>query len=626
MNHGNAGQLPSTPTSSTADKGLTSGRNHIQGGSDTRTDQPRYATTDSDYEQKYAPDAYGEELSSGARVWSVYNDEATTADAAMVGGLNGTLDVLLVFFQAGLFSAVVTTFVAQSSQALAPDYAQITASLVYELTLLQRAIATGKSIDEIPASAVSVNSRTHNTTDIWVNALWLTSLTLSLMTALMSVLAKQWIHHFNSIIGGTPRDRAYTRQYRLMGFERWRVRDIIGFLPAILSLALLFFLAGLAVYVSPLSTAILGIIIGLSVATFLAYTFTIVLPILIPHCAYKSPISDYIIVLAHVVVGYVAAYLIQLVCLPYRLLQWIIHHRERRKLDILGPFRSIRNYIAPECPSRLSALERSDVASQHGLLTTEALRWLCSSSVNKSAASISMQAISAFPTPVSNASVYWSIHWMTATHLRDLMRMTSSVKRATSANIVERLARALLHAPTSDWLILKYHIWELELWEELFAQRNQISCPHSRAFLCLALLVRLCFAALPATNGPVLQHALHAVDWLKANWENLQLHPLVWCELDRAVRLCLLRLGDRPRWSEFSRHPDWRLSIGYKYVVSEEGGRTYTPPEWKYNSLEHTAVAFDRYATACRWNDGRLRFAGCMEELERVLSNHLAQL
>ena len=67
-----------------------------------QNDPPRYTSSDVDYEKKYAPDAYGEELSKDARVWSVYNDEAQIVDGEMVKGLNGTLDVLLVFVR-GIF-------------------------------------------------------------------------------------------------------------------------------------------------------------------------------------------------------------------------------------------------------------------------------------------------------------------------------------------------------------------------------------------------------------------------------------------------------------------------------------------------------------------------------------------
>ncbi|KAL1750530.1 hypothetical protein FB107DRAFT_294536 [Schizophyllum commune] len=208
----------------------------------------------------------------------------------MVTGLNGTLDVLLVF--AGLFSAVVTTFVSQSSQKLDSDYAQITTSLVYELVLLQRAVATGASAGDIPKARLVPDSKTYHVADLWVNGLWLTSLTLALLTALISVLAKQWIQ-------GSPRDRACIRQYRFRSFQRWRVPAIVGFLPVLLTVALLLFFAGLAVYVAPLNFTIAIVIIGLSAAIFLLYCLTTALPIFVPQCAYKTPLAEYMIAVAH---------------------------------------------------------------------------------------------------------------------------------------------------------------------------------------------------------------------------------------------------------------------------------------------------------------------------------------
>ena len=82
-----------------AHDGPTRGDNLAEAGldSDDEKSQPRHTATDTNYEQKYAPDAYGEELSARARVWRVYNDESQIADGEMVTGLNGTLDVLLVF-------------------------------------------------------------------------------------------------------------------------------------------------------------------------------------------------------------------------------------------------------------------------------------------------------------------------------------------------------------------------------------------------------------------------------------------------------------------------------------------------------------------------------------------------
>ncbi|KAK0442852.1 hypothetical protein EV421DRAFT_2056395, partial [Armillaria borealis] len=143
------------------------------------------------YEQKYPEDVIYEETSQNARVWRTYEDESRNHDANMVEESRDTVDVLLVF--AGLFSAVVTTLVVQTSQSLQPDYAAMSASLLYESILVQRAIANGSSVSSIAPSPLNPSiAFVPATTDVWVNGLWFTSLFLSLTTALVAVLVKQW--------------------------------------------------------------------------------------------------------------------------------------------------------------------------------------------------------------------------------------------------------------------------------------------------------------------------------------------------------------------------------------------------------------------------------------------------
>ncbi|PBK83104.1 hypothetical protein ARMGADRAFT_873450, partial [Armillaria gallica] len=204
-----------------------------------------------DYEQKYPEDAPYEEASPNARVWKTYENESRIRDANMVEESRDSVDVLLVF--AGLFSAVVTTFVAQTSQSLQPDYAAMSASILYESVLVQRAIANGSSVDSITPSPLNPTiSFVPAITDVWVNGLWFTSLFLSLTTALVAVLVKQWLHHYVDIPSGTPRDRSFIRQFRHTGFEKWHVQVIIGLLPVLMHLALAIFLSGLVIFLRPL--------------------------------------------------------------------------------------------------------------------------------------------------------------------------------------------------------------------------------------------------------------------------------------------------------------------------------------------------------------------------------------
>ncbi|PBK99434.1 hypothetical protein ARMGADRAFT_1043656 [Armillaria gallica] len=200
-----------------------------------------------DYEQKFPEDKRYEELGPMARVWRTYLEECGPFDLEMVEGWRDALDVLLVF--AGLFSAVVTTFVAQTSQSLQVDYGQVTATLLIELIDVQRSAANGSLVNDIPRSDLTFRP---STSDSWVNGLWFTSLSLSLSTALFAVLTKQWIHQYMSVPSGTPLDRCRLRQFRYMGLQRWGVDLIIGLLPVLMSASLAVFLVGLVLFIIPL--------------------------------------------------------------------------------------------------------------------------------------------------------------------------------------------------------------------------------------------------------------------------------------------------------------------------------------------------------------------------------------
>ncbi|TFY74652.1 hypothetical protein EWM64_g9360 [Hericium alpestre] len=206
-----------------------------------------------DYEQKYPPDHPVEAMGPNARIWRVYLDEAALRDNDVIEGWRDTTDVLLVF--AGLFSAVVTTFVVQSSQSLQPDNAQATVTLLSELIDVQRAISLGISPDTVPhsqqQSAVGPAS-----SDRWVNGLWFISLALSLAAALMAMLVKQWIQYYVHPIAGTIQRRVQTTHFRFIGLENWHVPAIIEFLPIEMHLALLLFFIGLVIFTKGLDNGI----------------------------------------------------------------------------------------------------------------------------------------------------------------------------------------------------------------------------------------------------------------------------------------------------------------------------------------------------------------------------------
>ncbi|TFL00899.1 hypothetical protein BDV98DRAFT_494336, partial [Pterulicium gracile] len=191
-------------------------------------------------------DAYNEAVSPNARVWRVFLDEAGPFDLDMVENIRDTLDVILVF--AGLFSVIVSTLVSQASTALQPDYGRMTSALLMELVEVHRALATGTNTIDVARSTLTLASPSSTSSpDRWVSGMWFVSLTVSLSTALLSVLVKQWIQAFVSPVSGPPLTQARIRHFRYMGVEKWHVPLIVGLLPTLLHLALFLFFIGLVV-------------------------------------------------------------------------------------------------------------------------------------------------------------------------------------------------------------------------------------------------------------------------------------------------------------------------------------------------------------------------------------------
>ncbi|KAG6901208.1 hypothetical protein C0995_015401 [Termitomyces sp. Mi166 len=240
-----------------------------------------------DYTKIYGPDRQGEEIKENARVWNVYLDEAENYDADMIQGFRNIIDGLLVF--ASLFSAVVTTFVVQTSQVLQPDTAQIMVSLLFENNQLLRAAGNRTALSAIPTASLGPGSRTYASIDAWVNGLFFTSLALSLSTALLTVLAKQWIQAYTAIVPGDARTRALIRHFRFQGLTKWKLGDIIEILPLILHASVAIFLVGLALYVSQLSYPICGVVSAITALTFLFYFGTSVIPAFDIACPYRIP-------------------------------------------------------------------------------------------------------------------------------------------------------------------------------------------------------------------------------------------------------------------------------------------------------------------------------------------------
>ncbi|KAJ3968714.1 hypothetical protein EV361DRAFT_829649 [Lentinula raphanica] len=462
-----------------------------------------------DYRLKYPEDERYREHVANARVWWVYNDEATAFDNDMIGELGDSLDILLVF--AGLFSAVLTTFVVQTSQALSVDDASLSASYLGEISAILRASGNVSTISQIPTTNTSFSPALG---DVWVNGLWFTSLTIALSVALFAVLAKQWLRQYMTIITGTPRERAFIRQFRFDGLKVWKVQAIIGILPVLLHLSLMLFLVGLVVFLVPLNTPtayVTGVITAIILVLYLAAS---VLPLYIVQCPYRTTFSD------------VLYYISQLPCVAYQRLrlQWDRYHQQ------LPTSSSYTGHFQLKALKDVERRAACDVEYCEDLIL-KALWWLGECSSNVSAKEILLHSLGSFTARMSKKLSSPEALQV----LYGFEDYTMLVKYASEASLLdpdqsklERLFRSMIHFAGSE---------ELDRFKKRSLGRLSFFEPSSWD---IELALAFCASDVPmkpiaSGNASTIPKPSKGLSWLINNykskpdsWHRVEVPSLVW--------------------------------------------------------------------------------------------------
>ena len=129
-------------------------------------------------------------------------------------------------------------FVIESAKGLQPDPTEASAQslLLISRTLLAMA-SNNQSASSIPT--VSEDAKfTPSSLTVCVNILWFLSLSLSVSVSLVAMLAKEWCYTYLSGRTGHPCQQARRRQQRWDGLVRWRMQELLIFLPSLIHLAL----------------------------------------------------------------------------------------------------------------------------------------------------------------------------------------------------------------------------------------------------------------------------------------------------------------------------------------------------------------------------------------------------
>ncbi|KAJ7229352.1 hypothetical protein C8J57DRAFT_1092604, partial [Mycena rebaudengoi] len=214
----------------------------------------------SPYRQHYEP---------AADIWRLYLKETEAEDMELAQLWQIGLDQLLIF--AGLFGAILTAFLIESRKDLKAD----------PLQQILQALSNDSVSEPFRPSRAS----------LVVNAVWFSSLGLTLISALSAVLAKGWLAQYTPATPGIRSNDACERHLRYLRSREWPLAAIVGGIPLIIQLALLLFAAGLVVFTADDNLGISFALLAMTVLTVCLYFVATILPWLSPACPFQTTMS-----------------------------------------------------------------------------------------------------------------------------------------------------------------------------------------------------------------------------------------------------------------------------------------------------------------------------------------------
>ncbi|KAJ7021834.1 hypothetical protein C8F04DRAFT_1273245 [Mycena alexandri] len=211
--------------------------------------------------------------------WTAYKTLADEYDKEIQRKYGNDLDTSLIF--AGLFSAVSSAFIIQIQPELQPT-PEPTGTALGLLTLLMQNI----TISTAPLS------NTPPTIIIVTQGFLYFSLFSALLAALLAVLGKQWLLHYDSVgERGTISERGLERQRKFDGMQRWKFDLVMQIFPLLLQFALLLFAAALSIYLWTINHVIAGFVFGLTALGCILYGAMVVSAMKSADSPFQTPLT-----------------------------------------------------------------------------------------------------------------------------------------------------------------------------------------------------------------------------------------------------------------------------------------------------------------------------------------------
>ena len=127
--------------------------------------------------------------------------------------------------------------------------------------------------------------------NVQINNLWFISLVLSVATASIGILIKEWLREYKTVDSrfSQTRMRLRIRQFRYPGLTAWKVFEIAAFLPLLIQASLGLFFTGLCISTWSVDPVIGKSVTSLVVVWFAFFVGAAFAPALSSACPYKIP-------------------------------------------------------------------------------------------------------------------------------------------------------------------------------------------------------------------------------------------------------------------------------------------------------------------------------------------------
>ena len=316
------------------------------------------------------------------------------------------------------------------------------------------------SVNDIPSSSADTPF-TASRSDVWINSLWFTSLTLSLITAFLGVVAKQWLSQYGAPASGPPRTRALIRQGRYFGLQEWHVPTLIGILPIILYISLASYFAGLVILLQTMISSLSYFVASLVGTVYAAYLISSFLPIFYPRCPYRTGITPKLFHLYNCLPSlYLSDPKVNFSTNVERLKRWNwITWVQRVKVSFTSS-KNVGSWKDAESDASIST---------GGLLEGKAVCWLHKSSYNPTAEQIALEAVSGFEPTFYRYRDRWDIDTVTFGEIPK----KALIRVCTSGRNVSEVARELVLYLRGD-MQLKAISYEAYIPEGLFLSSGRL--------------------------------------------------------------------------------------------------------------------------------------------------------